>query len=157
MRRSNKYSALEERIVILRKKSTVLENELIEIEGKKKLSQEELRAIGGDYYHKRKDYATRIAELEKSIEVLNQNVISLMNQELPFLLLIEWIEEIYEKGKNSIFDQDILAVENLMAERDSSIIINLLKAGYDDELIQKIRLLMQDDKAHVLGTKTTQF
>lgn len=151
------YSTLEERIDNLKRKRADLENELLEIEGKKKLSQEELRAIGGDYYHKRKDYEMRIAEVEKSIEMLNQNMITLMNQELPFLFLIEWIEEIYEKGKNSIFDQDILAVENLISERDSSIINNLLEEGYDNKLIQKIKLMMQGDKAQVLGSNTTPF
>lgn len=152
-----KYSTLEESIENLKMKRSQLEDELQEIEEKKRLSQEELRSIGGDYYHKRKDYEKRIAEVEKSIEILNQNMITLMNQELPFLFLIGWIEEIYEKGKNSIFDQDILAVENLITERDSSIINNLLKEGYDNNLIQKIKLMMQGDKAQILGSNITQF
>lgn len=119
--------------------------------------RENLRMMGGEFFHKREEYEERIKLIQKSIFELNDNLIVLFNQEVPFLMAKDLINEIIDSSADAIDFHDHRAVMQLIDMRDKMIIESLENCALDKEVLSTIKDIFDNNPISANIAKTTPF
>ncbi len=145
-RRILKLKTLEEQLDGIEKRKESVLAELQELEEIEDKLRENLRVMGGEFYHKREEYEQTLIEAEKRGRKLNEELIGLMNQELPFHLLLNQLPGIISESEGTLSNGDIAVVEDIVYKRDEKLLEVLREKSLAEELIEIIKDTLNSTK-----------
>jgi DNA sulfur modification protein DndD len=148
---------LEDLIQSLTQKQESLLKEIQTLNDTEESLRENLRMMGGEFYHKREEYEERIKLIQKTIFELNDALIGLFNQELPFLMVKDLINGIVDSSTDAIDFHDVKAVGHLIDIRDKKIIESLEQCALENSVLSTIKNLFKDIPIPTDKVKTTPY
>jgi len=129
----------------LQQKQNIIELKKEQIQDIKNTNQnirKSLREIGGEYFHKREEFEEKLQEALHQINNLNEDIIQLMNQELPYHLLLDWLPDIVTDAEGTLSSGDLSIVEEIMQKRDSIIINSAQNLDISTEALSNLEKMM---------------
>ncbi len=131
---------------VLNKKNEISKNQekITDLSIKESSTRENLRILGGEYFHKKEDFEHELKLINESLATLNNKMIQLMNLELPYNFQYSQCDSIIKNSENTISNETINTVEKHLKKRDKHIINRFKTESLPQNTIDILKQILLD-------------